>query len=59
MKKATIKAYLHLAMVIKNSDDKTELTNIGVYMLFVIPTWTVKILLVKFISLYHPGLKLN
>ena len=34
-------------MVIKNSDDKTELTNIGVCMLFVIPTWMVKILLVK------------
>ena len=34
-------------MVIKNSADKTELTNIAVCMLFLIPTWMVKILLVK------------
>lgn len=34
-------------MGIKNSDDKTELTNIGVCMLLVIPTWMVKIMLVK------------
>ena len=34
-------------MVIKNSDDKTKLTNIGVCMLFVTPTWMVQIILVK------------